>query len=98
MATTVKLQTGDSIATEEEPQALANRFDGARNEGTLVKLDSAAGPIWINPHALVTISRRRKCGHAIFQRTADAHPRHRAGEICRAAAFRRGCCAKSPGC
>ncbi len=56
MATIVKLQTGDSIATDEDPQALADRFDGARDDGTLVKLDSAAGPIWINPHALTTIS------------------------------------------
>ena len=56
MATIVKLHTGDSIATEEDPQALADRFDAAREDGTLVTVDSAAGPIWINPGALVTIS------------------------------------------
>lgn len=56
MATIVKLQTGDSIATDEDPQALADRFDAARDHGTLVKVDSAAGSIWINPHALATIS------------------------------------------
>lgn len=56
MSTIVKLQTGDSIATDEDPQALADRFDAARDDGALVKVDSAAGTIWINPHAVVTIS------------------------------------------
>lgn len=56
MSTIVRLQSGDSIATDEDPQALADRFDAARDDGTLVKVDSAAGTIWINPHALVTIS------------------------------------------
>lgn len=56
MATIMKLQTGDTIATEEDPQALVDRFDAARDDGTLLKLESAAGPIWINPYALVTIS------------------------------------------
>lgn len=56
MATILKLQTGDGIATDEDPQALADRFEGACRDGTLVKVDSAAGPIWINPQALATIS------------------------------------------
>lgn len=41
---------------EEDPQALAHRGDAARRDGTPLKVASAAGAIWINPQALVTIS------------------------------------------
>ena len=56
MPSLVKLQNGDKINTDEEPQALADRFDAARSDGTLVKVDSEDGPVWINPHAVVTIT------------------------------------------
>ena len=54
-STTVKLQNGDKLETDEDPQALADRFDSARRDGTLIKLDTERGPVWINPHVLLTI-------------------------------------------
>jgi len=58
MPTVMKLQGGDKIDTDEDPQALAERFDAARGDGTLVKVDGPQGQVWINPHALTTISHR----------------------------------------
>lgn len=55
MYSTVKLQTGEKIDTDEEPQALAERFDASRRDGTLIKVDTDDKPVWINPHVLVTI-------------------------------------------
>jgi hypothetical protein len=55
-STTVKLQNGEKIETDEDPQALADRFDSARRDGTLIKVDTERGLIWINPHVLLTIS------------------------------------------
>lgn len=56
MSTYVKLHNGDQFETEEDPQALADRFDSARGDGTLVKIDTSRhGPIWVNPPVLATI-------------------------------------------
>ncbi|HEV2060284.1 MAG TPA: hypothetical protein VGR11_13075 [Solirubrobacteraceae bacterium] len=55
-STTVKLQNGEKIETDEDPQALADRFDAARRDGTLIKLDTERGMVWINPHVLLTIA------------------------------------------
>ncbi len=62
MPSFVKLQNGDEIATDEDPQALADRFDAARGDGTLIKIERDDGPIWINPHVLVTITHRETYG------------------------------------
>ena len=59
MPTIIKLQVGNNITTDEEPQALADRFDSARRDGTLVKVDDGDGDaVWINPHMLATIEHR----------------------------------------
>ncbi len=55
MPSTVKLQNGEKIDTGEEPQALAERFDAARRDGTLIKVDTEDRSVWINPHVLITI-------------------------------------------
>ena len=60
MPSTITLTDGETIDTDEEPQALAERFDAARNDGTLVKVDNDNGSVWVNPHALVTIDSREK--------------------------------------
>ena len=57
MSTYVKLQNGDQISTEEDPQALAERLNNSRRDGTLIKIDTTRhGPIWVNPHVLATIA------------------------------------------
>ncbi len=56
MATVVKLQNGDTCDTDEGPQTLAERFDSAREDGTLIKVDADNGPVWINPRALACIT------------------------------------------
>jgi len=56
MPSTVKLQNGETIETAEHPQALADRFNASRRDGTLIKVQAADGPIWINPHVLATIA------------------------------------------
>jgi hypothetical protein len=56
MSSIVKLQNGDEIATDDDPRALADRFDMSRRDGTLTKLDRPDDdPIWVNPHVLSTI-------------------------------------------
>jgi hypothetical protein len=56
MPSIVKLRNGDKIGTNEDPQSLADRFDASRSEGTLIKVETDNDPVWINPHALVTIA------------------------------------------
>jgi hypothetical protein len=57
MPSTVKLQNGDVFEADVDPQALAETFDAAREDGTLVKVGVVdAGYVWINPHALATIT------------------------------------------
>ncbi|CAN5185011.1 hypothetical protein BH20ACT16_BH20ACT16_12980 [soil metagenome] len=55
MPSTVTLQNGEKIETNEEPQALVVRFNVSRRDGTLIKIE-ADGPVWINPHVLATIA------------------------------------------
>ena len=56
MPSIVKLQNGEEIATDEDAQALAERFDMARRDGTLIRVDRPDDdPVWINPHVLSTI-------------------------------------------
>ncbi len=55
MPSLVKLHSGDNIHTDEDPQALAQRFDASRRDGTLIKVQGATGSTWINPHALALI-------------------------------------------
>lgn len=56
MPTVVKLQNGDEIRTDEDPQAVVGRFDIARRDGTLLAVDRPdEDPVWINPHVLSTI-------------------------------------------
>ncbi|HWI06591.1 MAG TPA: hypothetical protein VNT54_03655 [Solirubrobacteraceae bacterium] len=52
----MKLQNGDKIGTDEDPQSLADRFDASRSDGTLLKVDTDNDAVWINPHALLTIA------------------------------------------
>ena len=66
MPTIVKLQSGDTINTDEDPQGLADRFDASRRDGTLLKLDTEKQPVWINPHVLATISHREPYRSASF--------------------------------
>jgi len=62
--TEIKLQDGQSVTSSEDPQALAARFDAARSDGTLVKVDGDKGAVWINPHAVATIRKAAgKGGH-----------------------------------
>ena len=56
MPSTVKLQNGERIETAEAPQALVDRFNASRRDGTLIKVDAGDRPIWINPHVLATIA------------------------------------------
>ncbi len=56
MPTIAKLQNGDKIKTDEGPQELVGRFDVSRRDGTLIRLDTDGGPVWVNPHMLATIS------------------------------------------
>ncbi len=56
MPSILKLQNGATIATDEDPQALAQRFDACRRDGTLIKVDTDDDAIWINPHVLATIA------------------------------------------
>jgi len=58
MPAEVTLQNGDTFQTDEDPQTLAERFDSAREDGTLIKVDAGNGPVWINPHALACITQR----------------------------------------
>jgi len=59
MSTIIKLQVGNTITTDEEPQALADRFASSLREGTLIKVDDDDGDaVWINPHMLATIEER----------------------------------------
>ncbi len=61
MPSIVKLQNGDEITADEDPQALAHRFDASRRDGTLMKVDREDDdPIWINPHVLATIAPPRE--------------------------------------
>ena len=60
MPSIVKLQNGDKIGTDEDPQVLAARFDASRRDGTLVKVDTDDNPVWINPHVLATIAPARE--------------------------------------
>lgn len=56
MPTITTLQNGDKVKTDEDPQELVGRFDVSRRDGTLIRLDTDDGPVWINPHMLSTIS------------------------------------------
>ncbi len=56
MSSTLKLQNGDVIRTDESPQTLAARFDACRRDGTLIKVDVEDGATWVNPHVLATIT------------------------------------------
>ncbi len=56
MPSILKLQNGTTIATDEDPQALAQRFDASRRDGTLIRVDTGDDPVWINPHVLATIA------------------------------------------
>ena len=59
-STTVKLRNGEKLETDEDPQALADRFDAARRDGTLIKIDTERGAVWVNPHVLLTIAPARE--------------------------------------
>lgn len=67
MPSIVKLQNGEKIETDEDPQSLAERFNTSRRDGTLIKVDTGASPIWINPHVLATIATPRVYGYASTQ-------------------------------
>jgi len=68
MTTIIKLQVGKDIPTDEEPQALADQFDSARQNGTLLKVDDDDGDaVWINPHMLVTIMEREPYAGPAFE-------------------------------
>jgi len=56
MPSTVTLQNGEKIETNEEPQALVVRFNASRRDGTLIKIEAGDGPVWINPHVRATIA------------------------------------------
>ncbi|HVF79344.1 MAG TPA: hypothetical protein VNA28_13690 [Solirubrobacteraceae bacterium] len=56
MPSTVTLQNGEKIETDEDPQVLVVRFNASRRDGTLIKIEARAGSMWINPHVLATIS------------------------------------------
>lgn len=56
MPSIVKLQNGDRITTDDDPRALAERFNVSRRDGTLIKVDTVDDAVWINPHVLATIS------------------------------------------
>ncbi len=56
MPSIVSLQSGQSITTDEDTQALADRFDASRRDGTLIRVDTDDGSVWINPHMLATIA------------------------------------------
>jgi len=56
MPSIVKLQNGDIIHADDDPQALVVRFDSARRDGTLIMVSDADDTVWINPHALLTIA------------------------------------------
>ena len=60
MAAVVKLQNGETIKTEDDPQKLADRFNASRRDGTLIKVDGEEGAVWINPHVLATIAPERE--------------------------------------
>jgi hypothetical protein len=62
----VKLQSGEKIGTEEDPQVLADRFDAARHDGTLIKIDTEDSAVWVNPQVLATISPARQYRSAGF--------------------------------
>ena len=55
MPTVMTLRDGRSIETAEDPRKLAERFDASRRDGTLIKVDADGEPMWVNPHALVSI-------------------------------------------
>ncbi len=59
MPSTIKLTDGETIDTDEDPEALALRCDSARSDGTLVMVDATNGSNWFNPSALVKITVRR---------------------------------------
>lgn len=56
MSSLLKLWNGDQLYAEEEAQALADRFDASRRDGTLTKVDVSYGPVWVNPHVVATIT------------------------------------------
>lgn len=58
MPALLKLRDGAQIYTEEDPQDLANRFNASRRDGTLIKVDNGHEGVWINPHALITLTPR----------------------------------------
>jgi len=66
--TIIKLQVGNNITTDEEPQALADRFDSARRDGALIKVDDDHGDaVWINPHMLVAMTERELYAGPAFE-------------------------------
>jgi uncharacterized protein YlzI (FlbEa/FlbD family) len=56
MPSTVTLQNGEKIGTDEDAQALVDRFNASRRDGTLIKVDAGGKQVWINPHVLATIA------------------------------------------
>ena len=58
MPSTVTLQSGEKFGTDEDPQALVDRFNASRRDGTLIKVEAGDRPILINPHVLATIAPR----------------------------------------
>lgn len=56
MPSTVTLQNGEQIETDEDPQTLVVRFNASRRDGTLIRIEAGDRPVWINPHVLATIA------------------------------------------